>query len=366
MHPGLECIGCHQREGEGPRFDIAGTVYPTAHEPDDCNGTGSGITVVITDSTGRQLSLQTTAVGNFGRLLLMQADLQGAVAVGPVHADASIGFARDGAFAASLVGDDQGRLVSRIHWLGVNLDADHAWLVRAGRMNLPFGLRIIEHTMWVRQATRTDINVAQQHGVSVSYTGDRWRGELMGIAGNFQISPDAVRERGYSGMLEYAITEKAAAGVSSLVTYAARDLILETPVWRQAHGLFGRVSPVHWLVLMAEADLILTSQEVNNSLGFAAFAQADVELTQGLHVIGAVEAGSHLDTTLSPSFGPGLSGGGWLGVVLLPAHRRARRWRGAEHLRPRDHRDGRVAPRAAPLLPVRPRMSTRPSRRGTR
>ena len=66
MRPGGLCIDCHVRSHEGPIFDVAGTVYPSAHEPDDCNGTGSGITVVITDSTGWSLTLVPTAVGNFG------------------------------------------------------------------------------------------------------------------------------------------------------------------------------------------------------------------------------------------------------------------------------------------------------------
>ncbi len=35
--PGEACIACHS-SGGGPRFTIAGTLYPTAHEPDDCNG----------------------------------------------------------------------------------------------------------------------------------------------------------------------------------------------------------------------------------------------------------------------------------------------------------------------------------------
>jgi len=66
MRPGGACIDCHSRSREGPLFDVGGTVYPSAHEPDDCNGTGSGITVVITDSTGWSLTLVPTASGNFG------------------------------------------------------------------------------------------------------------------------------------------------------------------------------------------------------------------------------------------------------------------------------------------------------------
>lgn len=107
----------------------------------------------------------------------------------------------------------------RRHWLGYAF-ADDAVLVRAGRMNVPFGVRSIEHTMFVRVATRTDLNETQQYGVAVAYTGELLRGEVMGILGNCQLSPDAYRERGYSAHLELAPLPRAALGVSSLVTHA--------------------------------------------------------------------------------------------------------------------------------------------------
>lgn len=65
MHPGVACIACHRKEGEGPLYAIAGTLYPTAHEPDDCNGTSSNAVIVITDATGKEIRLKATAAGNF-------------------------------------------------------------------------------------------------------------------------------------------------------------------------------------------------------------------------------------------------------------------------------------------------------------
>jgi mono/diheme cytochrome c family protein len=66
MHPGAACVSCHSQRGEGPR-GIAGTVFPTAHEPDDCNGASgsSGVSVVITDATGRETTLRVNGAGNF-------------------------------------------------------------------------------------------------------------------------------------------------------------------------------------------------------------------------------------------------------------------------------------------------------------
>jgi hypothetical protein len=64
MNPGMACIACHSR-GSGPRYTIAGTVYPTAHEPDLCEG-ASGITVVITDANGNTFSTHASnSSGNF-------------------------------------------------------------------------------------------------------------------------------------------------------------------------------------------------------------------------------------------------------------------------------------------------------------
>ncbi|HEY8075412.1 MAG TPA: hypothetical protein VIF62_14910 [Labilithrix sp.] len=65
MRPGEACITCHTMRG-GPAFSIAGTVYPTAHEPNDCVGVaGGGLTVVVTDKNGSTINLPVNSVGNF-------------------------------------------------------------------------------------------------------------------------------------------------------------------------------------------------------------------------------------------------------------------------------------------------------------
>ncbi len=68
MRPGEACIACHTAENEGPRYAIAGTLYPTGHEPDDCNGISgqaSGAKVVITDANGEEHELTPNTAGNF-------------------------------------------------------------------------------------------------------------------------------------------------------------------------------------------------------------------------------------------------------------------------------------------------------------
>ncbi len=66
MHPGVACITCHssQADDDAPRFRVAGTAYPTGHEPDNCNG-ATPATVEVTDASGKVFLLNTNAAGNF-------------------------------------------------------------------------------------------------------------------------------------------------------------------------------------------------------------------------------------------------------------------------------------------------------------
>ena len=77
----------------------------------------------------------------------------------------------------------------------------------------------------------------------------------MAIAGNYQIRPDAYRERGYSLSAEYTAADRLALGVSSLATHAARDLYQKVPNTRQAHGLFARFAP--WQPLVTGLMILL-------------------------------------------------------------------------------------------------------------
>ena len=210
--------------------------------------------------------------------------------------------------------DGDYNLISRSHWIGYDF-SDHV-LLRAGRLNLPFGVRIPEHVMWVRTATNTDREHSQEHGVALDYSEGRIRGEIMGIAGNFQISPDKFRSRGYSLYGEYLLSPHAAVGLSSLVTHAEADYtIAQSPTnTRQAHGLTGRVAPITPLVFLAEGDLLLSSVA---SAGYVGMLQADYEMIQGLHLMGTGEIQDTGKPNGTSTSAPG-SGepqfGGWLTV----------------------------------------------------
>jgi hypothetical protein len=68
MEPGQACISCHAGTGgEAPTFVIAGTLYPTGHEPNNCNGVNgaTGARVVVTGKNGTSLTLTPNSAGNF-------------------------------------------------------------------------------------------------------------------------------------------------------------------------------------------------------------------------------------------------------------------------------------------------------------
>jgi len=242
--------------------------------------------------------------GSFGsQTIVMQADLQAELDLGHFRANASVGLAPTDGSGASLAGS----FISREHWLGYGLLND-SLLLRAGRINLPFGIRSIEHTLFVRRATRTDLNDTQQHGVALAYDGSGIRAEVMAIAGNYQVRPDAYRERGYSLTAEYAALNTLAVGMSSLATHAARDLYVKTANTRQAHGVFVRYAPWRPLALLGEGDVLVQKTPGAASLmGLATMLQADVEAIQGLHFI--VTGETYTPGKQAQSYG------GWLGCA---------------------------------------------------
>lgn len=72
MHPGRACNDCHSKEDPldlPPIFAVAGTVYPTGHEPDECYGVDgsslAGVIVRVTDSVNRVYDLPVGPTGNF-------------------------------------------------------------------------------------------------------------------------------------------------------------------------------------------------------------------------------------------------------------------------------------------------------------
>lgn len=240
----------------------------------------------------------TTSQGTNVRDILMIADLRAGVTAGPFLASVSFGYVPTGANQAAVTNQQRDNLVSREHWLGLRFD-DNKFYVLGGRLNLPFGLRNVEHNSFVRAATRTDTNSSQQYGGELVWDAPGIRTAVMGIAGNLLIRDPAYREYGYSGYVEGAFSNSFTLGLSSLVTHAdlglsqiANPVLPQDPFFgasnalRQAHGLFSRWHVGGPWVLMAEANLLVQSADnVATDWGGVGFLQADWELLQGLHLI---------------------------------------------------------------------------------
>jgi hypothetical protein len=245
------------------------------------------------------------------QFLWMQEDLHGQIQLGRVRLNGSLGFLPDPLYAgpAELTRWSKDNIVMRDVFLGVDLGEDNEVLLRAGRINLPYGLRGNEHTMFIHTALRDDTNTDQQYGVAVAYNHGGLRTEAMAYIGNLQITPSTYWEHGVTGYLEYALAEKLTLGFSALAAESAVDLYTGISLVRQGYGGFSRWSPFRSLVVMTEIDGLVESQ--NHQLwkaGYAGMIQADVMPFQGFHLIATGEAEN--DPTQAPSASVQ---GAWLG-----------------------------------------------------
>jgi hypothetical protein len=236
--------------------------------------------------------------------IMMLLDARAEIKFGIFRAAGSIGWGTTPfTLPATIVSnaDATSELLSRDYWVG--LQFDDSTLLRVGRINLPYGLRNVEHTAWVRNNTLTDINYSQQSGISLAFDNGHVRTEVMAILGNLNISPDAYRQRGFSGLVEVPVAPRATVGFSALITRAELSLIPPPPHpdgspgqpglpgLRQDYALFGRWAPIEPIVFMVEGDLFF-----NNNLGSgvvqsngATWLQMDWEPIQGIHFAPAVE-----------------------------------------------------------------------------
>jgi len=236
--------------------------------------------------------------------IMMLLDARAEIKLGIFRAAGSIGWGTTPfTLPASVLSnpDATSQLLSRDYWVGLQLDDN--LLIRLGRMNLPFGIRIVEHTAWVRNNTLTDINYSQQSGFSAAFDNGHVRTEVMAILGNLNISPDAYRQRGFSGLVEVPVATRATVGFSALVTRTEVSLVATPPRpdgqpgqqglpgLRQVYGLFGRWAPIEPIVFVLEGDVFL-----NNNLGSgvvqtngATWLQMDWEPIQGIHIAPALE-----------------------------------------------------------------------------
>jgi hypothetical protein len=172
-------------------------------------------------------------------------------------------------------------VLSRNHYAGLWLADDT--LLRVGRLNLPFGVRVPEHTLWAREATRTDRESDQQHGASLTYMGGRWRTDAMLVIGNYQLNPDRYRERGFAATLEYLVKPTLAVGGSALLTHSREDALTQIDdAIRYVYGVNARYGISPKLALLGEFDIL---KEEGRDSGLTGFVQVDYEPLRGLHLM---------------------------------------------------------------------------------
>ncbi len=65
MHPGGDCIDCHEREDEGPTFTFAGTVHLAYDDETDCRGVPGVLVELIGPDDEVFYANQTNPAGSF-------------------------------------------------------------------------------------------------------------------------------------------------------------------------------------------------------------------------------------------------------------------------------------------------------------
>jgi hypothetical protein len=203
--------------------------------------------------------------------------------------------------------------VARTYWAGMDMQDGDA-ILRAGRMNLPFGLRNPEHNAWVRSETRTDYNQQQQHGISYYWGNGTYRVEGMLVEGNLQMHPEKFRERGFVGYVERRFEGGQSLALQAQALHSQTSLLAADGggLTRQSYGAFYRLVPHETIAIMAEANLLVNTFDSETKWGNVAFVQGDWELFRGGHMMVTLEEKK------SALAGADRMYGAWLSGVIFP------------------------------------------------
>jgi hypothetical protein len=175
----------------------------------------------------------------------MQADLYGRVAVEGFSASVTLGFrGATRPVDASLAS----RLISREHYL-MWREGPTGWYVRIGRFFAPYGIRLPEHTAYIRRFLGFN-TLEESYNVSGGYVGDEWELHLTAFTADF--SRESVGQGGSGGTAYFERREGNAIawGAQARVSVGSEDT-------RASGGLVGKVffdGPR--IQILAEADLV--------------------------------------------------------------------------------------------------------------
>jgi hypothetical protein len=155
----------------------------------------------------------------------MLAEVSGVAALGPLQL-----YATATALKRSTA-DATYSAMSREHWLGASLG--DGLLLRGGRLVVPFGLRMPDHTLATREELGFD-KYDQSYGVELDAEGEGWTLNAAGFAGDLWLDPAPLRERGGAVRFEkFLLGEQLTLAASAMVGVASWG-------WRPAAALSAR------------------------------------------------------------------------------------------------------------------------------
>lgn len=108
--------------------------------------------------------------------------------------------------------ENKNRLLSREMYLRWNVA--EGYFIYAGLMDKIYGLRVVDHTSYARAMTGNGQN-DQTNGVALQYIGENKEISGHAYTGNSQ-QPADLRQKGFSGMFEYDLSEDSRIGTSAL------------------------------------------------------------------------------------------------------------------------------------------------------
>ncbi|HVJ64764.1 MAG TPA: hypothetical protein VM901_05885 [Bdellovibrionota bacterium] len=195
--------------------------------------------------------------------------------------------------------EDRMPLISREHYISTRLAEN--WRVMGGMMDVPYGIRIPDHTSHSRSQTQLAQN-DQSHMIALHQFGEKYEIALAALAGNLFQEAD-LRQKGASLMAEYDLYEKVRIGHSHLYTKNAYRS-------RLMNAVHARIGAGEGSAVLFEAGTVLQRSEIPQStLGAYVMFENMIRAARGLHFVVAGEVSTNDTRAGAPRvfrLGPGL------------------------------------------------------------
>jgi hypothetical protein len=236
-------------------------------------------------------------------LIPMQADVSGRVAAGGFSLQATAGLR---ASARPRGQPPSSHVVSREHWAmwrPASRPGAGGFYARAGRFMPPYGLRLVDHTAYVRRSLGFDL-LAESYGASAGTVHDRF--ELHATA--FFLNPYVAEERDERGAAAYAEVRVGPTAWGASFRWGDADTGR-----RAASGVTGKVfvSPAETM-LLGEIDLVRQAIGQDSRDQLVTYAAAVVRPTRGAYAAATHE---FFDEDLAVRDVERQAIGGWLAYV---------------------------------------------------